>query len=367
MGQRFTAAPSVISDTSASSAGTNLTAGTDHTVFKAALRKRLVHFNVEDIQSVWKLFGGHEDQTLFLDLWLSMVFQPAVSDIDRGALRLVVACDMSFFEVAVTGKIKRMIPLASAFLKSYTASMTPLEHMTDLISLIIDKEAKEVAEKITFDRKEQERGYQEAREAAEKTRVIRKEQEHVTLWCRLKRIQTDLPTADFGYSIEHSFSWLEADLLMPPCGDQDLLREQAEGMLLTPTSFSSSLFTHQPEKSLQVTIPGTSTESLISGLFFFKALGFTKPEDTTIHIMLDAEADGCAVIAAMGPKGLTRLSLRMKSVRHSVVKTLALSVYQQIQMKKLSEIITHFEGIEPDLLDFCAEPKGYSCYVGYTL
>ena len=46
--------------------------------------------------------------------------------------------------------------------------------------------------------------------------------ERVGLWCRIKRIGKSQPAIDAGYTILGILRWVEVDMLMPPCEDNEV-------------------------------------------------------------------------------------------------------------------------------------------------
>merc|ERR1711948_46862 len=82
----------------------------------------------------------------------------------------------------------------------------------------------------------------------------------ITLWIRLKRMGTDSPAIDSGFTChptEDKIEWLIADLLMPPTGDQEALRRYAEEEHFKPCAYWSSILPREPEQSLSFDISMT--------------------------------------------------------------------------------------------------------------
>merc|ERR1712232_465445 len=173
--------------------------------------------------------------------------------------------------------------------------------------------------------------------------------------------------ADAGFKLipkdTQKLSWLVADLLMPPGHDQDLLREHAEQDMLTPSTYMSSFFPVERERAVGVGLSGDPRKALLAALFFFKSLGFTKPEDSIVRLLGKCPAHDYRVFASMGPKGLTRLVLRMTTPEHEIAEELAGSAGFLYKAGLIESLQNDLQGslpqVVPDFVDFTAEYRGY--------
>merc|ERR1712232_1317755 len=76
------------------------------------------------------------------------------------------------------------------------------------------------------------------------------------------------------------------------------------------------------------------------------------------------------VIASMGPKGLTRLVLRMTTPEHPIAEELAGSagfLYKASIIESLqNDLRGELPQVVPDFVDFTAEYRGYAVAIGYN-
>eukprot|EP00927_Polykrikos_kofoidii_P024771 TRINITY_DN22434_c0_g1_i4.p1 TRINITY_DN22434_c0_g1~~TRINITY_DN22434_c0_g1_i4.p1 ORF type:complete len:226 (-),score=40.44 TRINITY_DN22434_c0_g1_i4:34-711(-) len=186
----------------------------------------------------------------------------------------------------------------------------------------------------------------------------------VSLWCRLKRIGQETASADAGFAIIGHLEWCLTDLLLPPHHDKDLFRHQAEMELLTPNMYSSSIFNVEPEQSLRVVLPLDNDAPALVGIFYFKALGFAKPEDAAVNLMVDLPFSMCCLTVSMGPQGLTRLKISFHMPRRDIAAELATAVGFSCLKEKCSAIGELLEA-DSDLVEFVAECRGYTVSKGY--
>lgn len=138
----------------------------------------------------------------------------------------------------------------------------------------------------------------------------------ITLWCRFKRLGQKSTSMDFGFMVHpksHHMQWQIVDLLMPYVPDIDALRNYAEPESLDPCAYGCSLLPGDADKSLSFDIPTESgiRTALHRALFFFKSLGFERPDESVMHIIENCTPERFEVMVGFGSKGLTRVSLRV--------------------------------------------------------
>eukprot|EP00747_Dinoflagellata_sp_TGD_P206961 gnl/TRDRNA2_/TRDRNA2_80580_c1_seq1.p1 gnl/TRDRNA2_/TRDRNA2_80580_c1~~gnl/TRDRNA2_/TRDRNA2_80580_c1_seq1.p1 ORF type:complete len:117 (+),score=15.15 gnl/TRDRNA2_/TRDRNA2_80580_c1_seq1:115-465(+) len=110
---------------------------------------------------------------------------------------------------------------------------------------------------------------------------------------------------------------------------------------------------------------GTPKKSLLSAFFFFKSLGFAKPEDSVVRLLSACVSERFLIQIVMGPKGLTRLSVILVEPSNPISKELAASLkfdYKSDGIEKVKAIM----GTDPDVIDYAANAKGYAVGIGFT-
>merc|ERR1712232_791638 len=131
---------------------------------------------------------------------------------------------------------------------------------------------------------------------------------------------SDKPRVDAGFTIKQKMDWQMADLLMPPVPDQEVLRDYACQEQYFPCGWGTSLLPNNPESFLYFEMLGVSSDAkILAALFFFKALGFIKPEEDNMKVFFTAQSKECQVCVAMGPKGLTRIHFSMGAPRVGII------------------------------------------------
>jgi len=190
-----------------------------------------------------------------------------------------------------------------------------------------------------------------------------------TLWCRFRHMggTERKPSVDAGITLHtEAMRWQTADLLMPDIGDEDTLREFAmedQDTILEPTGFSCSIFPVEPERGLLFDMP-EDTRSILPSFLVFKAMGFAKPQDAAVKILSTCLPRRKAFAAYMGPGGLTRIVLRLADLS----KFLAYELAEALHSRYHSELIDQTSiwlGIEPNVIEYIADSRGYSAGVGF--
>jgi len=274
--------------------------------------------------------GASSDQIIFFQGWAKTVLNEALNEASAGHQRIVVATDCSYIEMRVTASQQIMLELARKF--------------AEACSCFDSKLFKEL-------------------EVAQQTLQAAT----VTHWCRLKHVGTKSAAADAGISLNETLEWTTADMLMPPVHDSDTVREYGTHESLKPSSFSSSFFPVEPERALifQLGIK-TPKKSLLTGIFFFKALGFVKPDESVLRVLTSCQSSSCSVSVSMGPRGLTRVVLSLHDILKPIAPELARTLdfgYKANAMEAIATLL----GRQPQFLDYVAETRGYTVAVGFTL
>jgi len=94
-------------------------------------------------------------------------------------------------------------------------------------------------------------------------------------------------------------------------------------------------------------------------------MGFERPRDSIVRLLSFCQPERCNVSAAMGPKGLTRLILRLHSPSTPVAKELAQNLgftYLTRQLERVQESL----GFEANVVEYVAEARGYTVAVGFV-
>jgi hypothetical protein len=82
--------------------------------------------------------------------------------------------------------------------------------------------------------------------------------ERVALWCRIKRIGKSQPAIDAGYTILGILRWVEVDMLMPPCEDNEVIRDYAQEHGWVASNFGCSFFPTEPEHRITFQVSETN-------------------------------------------------------------------------------------------------------------
>merc|ERR1711971_860055 len=106
----------------------------------------------------------------------------------------------------------------------------------------------------------------------------------------------------------------------------------------------------------------SKSKLLLSGLAFFHAMGFAKPEDAVVRSLSSCKLDKCIVRAFLTNDGLTQLSLLMHSAHQLPVRDTAQAL--KCRMEPMQEVF-HILGDTPDLMEYTMDAQGCSLAVGY--
>merc|ERR1711862_1038698 len=91
-----------------------------------------------------------------------------------------------------------------------------------------------------------------------------------------------------------------------------------------PSMFGCSLLPKEPERCLSFHITKMdSKKALLSALFYFKAMGFAKPVDEVVDTLSSCQATNFTVDVYMGPKGLTKIAVRLSDCTWKAAERLA--------------------------------------------
>jgi len=291
--------------------------------------------NAQVATDLVQLTKATQVQLAFFTSWLERVFDEAAPYATEGGKQIVIASDLSFFELSIMGEAQDMLEKAYDFLDSMNV---PEDARNAFLEM-----------------------YKFSKQAYEA--VMPPE---LSLWCRLKNIGTEVPGVDCGVTLNSQLEWLVADLLMPIGDDQDALRAHAVQEQHKPSFYSCSLLPQEPERSLTFELANAAPQRLImSSFFFFKSLGFVKPEDTVVRALSNCQVLKCWVTAAMGPKGLTKLMLRLWECSSATAMELAPLVGCTYCSKELQQARTTLMA-EASFLDYIAGANGYSLAMGFV-
>jgi len=103
-------------------------------------------------------------------------------------------------------------------------------------------------------------------------------------------------------------------MLMPPCEDLEVLRDWAQEHGWTACNFGRSFFPTEPEHRITFQVNDTNkqkSKELVNSFFFFKALGFVITPQPVVQAISSCEPLDFTVQACLGPKGLTRLAVKI--------------------------------------------------------
>lgn len=301
--------------------------------------------NSDAIRGVTEFCNISTEQRYLLELWRDEVFDPATPNASAEGRMLLLSSDLTILEIGIRGNWEAMTGYAGDFLEKCALTRQCDGALGRL------KNLQKVAQT-----------------------------DELWLWLRLKHMPSraggsrgsEAPACDIGYRVEEGMEWVLADLLMPNVADFDSLRAYSLSNQCRPVSYGRSLLPQEPESALTLDIGCDNEDSrlgVLAGLFVYRELTFAKPEDATVAMLLSGEPEKCRVLAAMGPKGLTRLSLRMFEPRRPIAEDLAevLSLaYSRDDMLQISEIMNMVE-VENlyTFLDYAISVDGYEVSVGF--
>lgn len=292
------------------------------------------------IREILQMAKASEDQVRFFEAWTKMVFEAAAPLSPSQGQILTVATDLSYLELQVCGEAERMFGLAKKFASTCQVPDTMIQEMEEA---------------------------QLAVKAAD-----------VTLWCKLRQINRGNPGIDAGFTLNSRVDWTTADILMPWVDDTDTLREYTTNERHTPKAYGSSMFPNEPERLLKFEMTGERNSkgmpdgrdkkksSLLASFFFFKSLGFAKPEDDVVRWLNHCNPRRFTICVTMGPKGLTRLSMALNDPGEQVANELADCLDTAYSKEILAKMQELFGGREFDIIEYGANAQGYAVYVGYA-
>lgn len=274
--------------------------------------------------------GCTEEQMSFYATWVEVVGNTALA-IPGATASVMVVSDMSALEFRITAATQQMALLAREFVAQCGVPDGQLKEMT----------------------------MAQAEVGADTT----------TLWCKLKHIRTNTPAIDAGYTLNAPVHWTIADMLMPGVDDQDALRDYAVQEHTQPTNFGSSFFPTEPERRLTFEMNSSEElgqnpkKSLLSAFFFFKSLGFAKPEDNVVRLLSSSTPAKFVINVTMGPRGLTRLAVTLSQPTKMIARSLAEALYfpyDDAGVAKMRDIV----GADVDSVDYAADSGGYAVALG---
>eukprot|EP00929_Paragymnodinium_shiwhaense_P069287 TRINITY_DN34957_c0_g2_i1.p1 TRINITY_DN34957_c0_g2~~TRINITY_DN34957_c0_g2_i1.p1 ORF type:complete len:384 (-),score=64.43 TRINITY_DN34957_c0_g2_i1:104-1255(-) len=284
--------------------------------------------------------GATEQQQEFLKLWLEIVHDEVRDKEPPGPKSLGswlhVTCDGSYFEFGTTGACKEMIRVARNLIEQVMPRSDDVRFR--VISYLHD---------LTKD----------------------PEASNTSLWIKLKRIGDPAnQSVDIGFSVVGLVDWTTCDVLVygPQTRDLDVFRIQAEHNFLVPQVYASSLIDVNREQILQIQTQGAPPKCILQALFFFKALGFVKPEESAVSLLIGTQCSRCTIDCSLGPKGLTKLRLRLHKPRRQIPKRLALEVGAVYNEALMDKIISLVGSVESDVTDYFVESSGYKVGIGFT-
>ena len=92
-----------------------------------------------------------------------------------------------------------------------------------------------------------------------------------------------------------------------------------------------------------------SGKTLLTALFFFKVLGFSKPPDAAIRVLSNCDCGRISIMVCMGSQGLTRLSMLM--LQEYEVPEMVSTMCNYIQKDRLSRALDSVAINDEDLED----------------
>ena len=194
--------------------------------------------------------------------------------------------------------------------------------------------------------------------------------ERVGMWCRLKRIGKSHPAIDAGYTVRGIVRWVEVDMLMPPCEDLEVLRDWAQEHGWTACNFGRSFFPTEPEHRITFQVNDTNkqkSKELVNSFFFFKALGFVITPQPVVQAISSCEPLDFTVQACLGPKGLTRLAVKIfYPKKESIYQMICGGARIPFEKSKSDMVSANLGGHEPHNVEFGADANGYICNIGWT-
>eukprot|EP00747_Dinoflagellata_sp_TGD_P184660 gnl/TRDRNA2_/TRDRNA2_40501_c0_seq1.p1 gnl/TRDRNA2_/TRDRNA2_40501_c0~~gnl/TRDRNA2_/TRDRNA2_40501_c0_seq1.p1 ORF type:complete len:351 (-),score=65.47 gnl/TRDRNA2_/TRDRNA2_40501_c0_seq1:92-1144(-) len=196
--------------------------------------------------------------------------------------------------------------------------------------------------------------------------------EEMTLWVCMHQCTTSEPAIDAGYCFHRDYDWedenhaLTMDMILPQVEDYEWLKEYCKKAQYSADAFETSMFPVEPEMRLGFRMMDqTPKKSLLESLFFFRAMGFGKPEDQVMHLLGGCCSEFFVVHVCIGPRGLTRMSMIALETSDNVAKELANQVnfkYDQAGVTKIEQILR----ARPNAVEYGATSRGYVIGIGFT-
>lgn len=282
----------------------------------------------DGVATVLKNMGAAKEQMMFFESWAELIGKKALMISGNKAV-LQVMTNMDALEFRIRAEASAMIQLAADFIAQCGVPPGQLEEM-------------QMAQK--------EVNAQE-----------------VTLWCKCKHITGSAASIDAGYVLNGPLDWMLSDVLMPSTDDHDALRDYAVQEHVKPVNFGSSFFPSEPEKRLSFEMADENTrKSIISAFFFFKSLGFAKPEDIVVKLLSKSQPVGFMINVSMGPRGLTGLRVTLNQPVRMIAKDLADAVLFRYDENAVSQLVDAMGGAPIDVVGYAAESSGYVVTVGFS-
>lgn len=277
------------------------------------------------------------DQLDFFDSWFDHIVRKASMDC---VPRVTFYTDGSYFEYDIRGPIGELPALCHEFMES-------IEMPTD-----------------TFDTMQ---------ETLKDTKC-----EIISLWCVLKNIKGDdicrktgLPGIDLGFTLHYNVPWTLCDMLVPHVDDLELVRKYCNEENVVPTGYAQSLLPQDAEYRLIFKLEKEADEgvesmkTLLKMLLFFKALGFTKPEDLVVEALTTSQASEYEVTACLGEKGLKRLYGTMEDPVCVAHFDLAKELKDFTCAERYTQFAKQTFKSEIKALLYIGDSAGYACAVSY--
>jgi len=293
------------------------------------------------LSQIAALCGANDDQKAFLAAWSDTVVAGG-AQVGGSRSAIFLGAGLDYVEHRITGPAGEISRLAQHFVSTCGVPDAPLKNLMGV---------------------QQQLGPQE-----------------MTLWAKLKYTRpgpagvSHDPSADCGYCVHGSGGTLDVmavEVLLPNNDDAwILLRHSMEdsteewatvmyGAGLLPTACMEH----------RVTFESVSKVSLLTSLFFFQMLGFTKPPNEIVKELLAARPAEYCVSAFLGPERITRLAIVFREPGNpSFGSTLASLLvphrqYDDDTFQKIGQIL----GIQANVVEYAASAEGYDACMGFEL
>jgi len=179
----------------------------------------------------------------------------------------------------------------------------------------------------------------------------------IFVWCVLDCIGSsgDEGFVDAGFFFEWGsevspVEWAALEMVLPPSDDKDRLFDyaMAEQACISSIGFSSSILPSEVpnsegepvshhETSLHFRLKDSRSAAL-TGLLFFKVLGFEQPERYLFNMLAGAKQNEVHVSVSLGPHGLTRATLRLCGVNGSTPQKVAKAMQLPYDETRINEV-----------------------------